>query len=167
MAEGVRFMRKGITKFSFVTTIAVPAIPTAAEINAGLNLTPQISTIAGLSWSNNPIQVPDMANTFVAQIGGEDTTEDTNMEFYALKRTATLTDLIFAGLVKGAVGYIVVAPQGIASGAGTFAVADKVDIWTVTITSKAKIYTADNEAAKYRVNFALTAVPTEDFAIAA
>jgi hypothetical protein len=158
----VRFMRKGITKFRWVTTLAVPTTPTSTEINAGVPMEPQIAAINGLSWANNPIQVPDMASAFVGQIPGEDTTEDTNFELYSLRGG---TDSIYSALTKGAIGYIVVAPAGIAG--ATFAVADKVDVWPAQISSRAKMYTADNEAGRYRVNWALTAAPTEDFALAA
>lgn len=158
-----RYMRKGTTRFYFVPTIAsATLVPTVSEITAGTRLDAQISAVNGFEFQNNPIQTPDMASTFTSQIPGEDSAADSNIEFYELTNgTDTIHDL----LDKGLVGYIVIFFKG-TTGASP-AIADKVDTWPAIIASNSRMYTADNEAAKYRVNFSLTAPPGFDLAIAA
>lgn len=149
-----RFMRKGTAKVYFVTTVAAfPAI-TAAEVGAGINVTPQIAELNGFSFSNNPISTPDMDSRFVTQVTGEDTAEQSSVVCYELKGG---TDTINAGLPKDATGYICIFYAGLAGASP--AAADKCEAFPVTISSNVRRYTAGNEAAQYQVNFAITAVP--------
>lgn len=150
-----RFMRKGITKVYFVPTIATPTAPTAAEITAGTSLTGQIAEINGFTFTNSPIDVPDMSSAFVKKIPGEDSVEDSNMSFYEDKTS----NPIRTALAKGTVGYIVIFPAGTA--AANPAVADKAEVWGCIIASSSRQYTAGNEAAQYRVVFTLTDPPVD------
>jgi hypothetical protein len=156
-----RFMRKGVTKVYFVPTIADTEGPTVAEITAGTPLTTAIAEITGFSFTNNPINTPDMGSSFVSKIPGEDTTDDSTITFYEDK----ITNPIRTALSKNTAGYIVIFGAGIAG--ATPAAADKADVWPVTVSSNSKVYTVDNDAAKYAVGFANTAPPSEDVAVAA
>jgi hypothetical protein len=149
-----RFMRKGKAKFYFVPTIVTKATPTVAEMTAGTNLSPQVAAVTGFEFANSPIQVPDFANTFTSQIAGEDTAADSNMEFYELTGG---TDTVHDALPKGTAGYIVIFYAGTAGASP--ANADKCEVWPVVVSSNARMYTADNEAAKYRVNYSITDTP--------
>ncbi len=152
-----RFMRKGTTKVFFVPTLAsYPASATAAAVNAGTNLTPQVMEMNGFSFSNSPISTPDMDSRFVTQVTGEDTAEASNLVMYEIKGA---TDTLRAALPKDAVGYIVIFPVGIAG--ATPAAADKAEIWPVVVSSNVRRYTAGNEAAAYQVNFAISSAPVE------
>jgi hypothetical protein len=42
---------------------------------------------------------------------------------------------------------------------GTPAAGDDCDVWPATVASSTRLYTADNEAGKYKVMFTLTAEP--------
>lgn len=156
-----RYMLKGVAKVHFVPTIANKAAPTVAEITAGDDITDDISAMNGFEFSNSPIQTPDLSTTFTNQIGGEDTAADSNMEFYA----RGTTDLTHDALVKGSAGYIVIFWQGYAG--SSHAAADKCEVWPATVTSNSRMYTVDNEAAKYRVNFSLTSPPSQSAVVAA
>lgn len=149
-----RFMRKGVTKIWFVPSIASPSLaPTAAEVNAGTDLTGQMAEVTGFTFSNNPIDTPDMSSSFVSKIGGEDATEDSSVTFYEDKTS----NPIMTAMAKGTNGFVVIFAAGIAG--ATPAAGDKADVWPVTITSNARQYAAGNEAAKYQVKFATTAPP--------
>lgn len=153
----VRYMRKGVTKLYFVPTIAsATLVPTATEVNAGTSLSPQMATLGGFSFANQPITVPDMDNTFEAKIPGQDAADDSNITFYELNGS----NPIYTALPKGTVGYVVIFPIGIAG--ATPAAADKADVWPVQVGSRTRQYTADNEAAKYMVSFTPTAAPGFD-----
>jgi len=152
-------MRRGNTKFYWVLTIANVNTPTVAEVTAGTPLSPQAAEVAGFEFANSPIMAPDFANAFTPQVPGEDTASESSFVFYDLGGT----DTIFTAQVKGASGYVVIAAKGLAG--ATPATGDKVEVWPATIGSKARQYTADNEAAKYRVVYNVTAAPTIDVAL--
>lgn len=152
-----RFMRKGITKVFLVPTIASGTLnATAAEVNAGTELTSEINEIGGFSFANNPIKTPDMSTAFVSQIAGEDSTEDSHITFYQRKGTDTLR----AAQPKGTAAYIVILYDGTAGASP--AAGDKCDVWPITIGSNAKMYSAGNDAATYKVTYILTAPPGVD-----
>lgn len=148
-----RFMRKGTTKIWFAPSLTNPAAPTVASVTGGTRLDTAIAEIAGFTFKNNPIDTPDMASTFVAKITGEDTVDDSSMTFYE----DDTANPIMTALSKGATGYVVIFYAGIAG--ATPASGDKCEVWPVTISSNARMYTADNEAAKFQVSFATTAAP--------
>jgi hypothetical protein len=150
-------MRKGVTRFYFVPTIASTAlVPTSTEVNGGTRLDTQVAEVNGFRYSNNPIQVPDMSTAFVSNIPGEDAVEDTNLTFYEDKTSNPIS----TALAKGTTGYVVVFYAGIAG--TSVAAGDKCDVWPIQVASNAHQYTAANEAAQYQVVFAPTAPPGEN-----
>lgn len=157
-----RFMRKGTAKVWWVPTIAdtVTLVPTAAEVNGGTELTASIAAINGFSFSNSPIDTPDMGESFVSKIPGEDTVENSSIEFYEKKTT----EVIRASQSKDSAGYVVIFARGIAG--ATPAAADECDVWPATIGSNSRMYSAGNEAAKFNVVYTLTGAPAEDVAVA-
>lgn len=151
-----RFMRKGIVKVWFVPTVASLPAMTTAEQGAGQELGDEgLTEVAGFGFTNNPISTPDMDNTFVSQIPGEDTAEQSSLTFYQDDTTSTIE----TALAKGTTGYIVFYYNGIAGGAP--AAADKYEIFPVTSSAVVRLYSAGNEAAQFRVDCAITAVPVE------
>jgi hypothetical protein len=170
MAQGTRFMRKGRTKFYFVTTIAdltPSASPTVAEILAGVDISKDIATVSGFSFASSPIDTPDFEDTFTKQIGGEDKAAESSFELYQRDRHDTNTDTIYEAMEKGDVGYVVIVPDGLEDTVAGLEIGDIVDVWPVEVTSKSKTYSADNTAAKYMVTFSMREVPTIDFALTA
>lgn len=148
-----RFMRKGITKVYFCPTIATPTAPTTAEITAGTALTGQVAELNGFTFSNAPIDVPDLSSAFVKKIPGEDTVEDSSIVFYEDKTTNPIS----TALAKGTVGFVVIFYAGTAG--SNPAAADKCEVWGCIIASNSRRYTAGNEAAQYEVVFTLTDPP--------
>lgn len=148
-----RFMRKGITKVFFVPTIAVKSAPTVVEITAGTDLTGQVAELNGFTFSNSPIDVPDLSSAFVKKIPGEDSVEDSSIVFYEDKTSNPIS----TAQAKGAVGFIVIFYAGVAGAAP--ATADKCEVWGVIIASNSRRYTAGNEAAQYEVVYTLTDPP--------
>jgi hypothetical protein len=156
----VRFMQKGTTRFYFLPTVAsVTLAPTAAEVTAGTRLDTQLGEVNGFSFSNNPITTPDMANTFVPSIPGEETADDSSLKFYEDKTT----NPIRTALAKGIVGYVAIFYSGIAGAAP--AAADKCDVWPIQVASNVRGYSAGNEASMYTVSFTATSAPGYDKAL--
>lgn len=145
-----RYTRKGVSKISFVVTIASQAAPTIAEINAGTDLTPQTNDVAGFSFENSPINVPDLATTFVPQIPGEDAAADSTLTFYDDDASSTIR----TALAKGNAGFIVLMPYGKTT-------TKRCEVWPVKSTGYNDEWTTGNESAKAHCKFAVTAAPNQ------
>ncbi|MEU7338711.1 hypothetical protein [Streptomyces sp. NPDC007074] len=146
----MRFNRKGVTKIKFLPTVASAALlPTRAEITAGTDYTQQINALEGWNITNQPIETPDMASTFVAKIDGDDTAADSSLTFY---EDNTLAD-IEEDLAKGTAGYMAIFSKGdVPSGKG-------LDVFPVKVASNSKGYSTGNEAAMITVQFVITDRP--------
>jgi hypothetical protein len=154
-----RFMRKGTTRFYYVPTIANATLnPTTAEVTAGTRLDTVLAEVNGFTFSNDVITTPDMSSTFDATIPGTDTSEDSSLVFYEDKTFASNTAK--AALLKGTTGFIVIFFQGVAGVSP--AAADRCDVWPILVAANVRLYTAGNEAAQWRADFAATATPQFD-----
>lgn len=150
-----RFMRKGTTKVYFVPTITSVSAATVAEVTAGTELGPELADVSGFAFTNNPISTPDMDNQFVSQITGEDTADQSSLTFYDDDTSSTIK----AALAKGTAGYVLFYYAGLAG--ATPAANDEYEAWPVTVSAAPRLFSAGNEAAQFRVDFAITAVPVE------
>lgn len=157
-----RFVRRGITKIYFASTITNISAPTLAEVTGGTDLSPHISAVEGFGWTNQPIETPDLGSTFVSKIAGPDQADDSSLEFYELREGSTE----FTLLAKGTTGFLVFASAGGTGPGGQVAVGDKVDVFPFEVAgTPSKLITVDNEAAKFRVGVSLTAEPAQNVAI--
>jgi len=150
-----RFMRKGVTKVYFVPTISSVTAATVAEVTAGTELGSELADVSGFAFTNNPISTPDMDNQFVSQITGEDTADQSSLTFYEDDTSTTIKD----ALAKGTAGYVLFYYAGLAGASP--AAADEYEAFPVTVSAAPRLYSAGNEAAQFRVDFAITAVPQE------
>ncbi|WP_093803893.1 hypothetical protein [Streptomyces sp. Wb2n-11] len=147
-----KYMRRGTSVFKFVPVIAASSmIPTRSELNGGSNLTEYIAGLDGWTQTNNVIETPDMADTFDSKIPGSDAADDSSMTFYEDEESATLETT----LAKGTSGYVVILRKGDVPASAS------MDIFPVRVASQSPQYTADNEAAKFVVNFTITSRPVQ------
>lgn len=152
-----RFLRAGITRMFLVPSIAsATLVPTAAEVNAGTELTAEVSTVTGFSFSNQTISTPDLKSTFESEIPGKDKADASDLEMYQRKGTDTLR----AAQAKGTAGFMVILFDGTA-GANP-AAGDKADVFPVSIASNSKVISADNVAAMYKATYTITDKPAQD-----
>lgn len=151
-----RYTRRGKSKILFLPTIANNAAPTRAEITAGTALTPQVAEVNGFSFSNSPIQTPDLENTFTSQIGGEDTAADSSLTFYDDDAAATIR----TALAKGTAGKILLLPYGDVA-------TKRAEVWPTTTTSVADEWSAGNDPARFTVQFSITSPPERNAVVPA
>jgi len=151
----------GTTKCWWVLTIASSTLAAvlATEVNAGVELTPQLSDLQGFSFDNTPIDVPDMSNPLITKIPGEDAIADCMLTFYEDK----VSNPAKTALVKGTIGFVVIFGYGIAGAIP--AIADKCDVWPVQVSSSARQYASGAAASKYIVKFAPRQAPVVDRAL--
>jgi hypothetical protein len=149
-----RFFRRGVSKFYFLPAVANLDAPTAPEIAAGKDLSPQIAAVNGFEYSNSPIDTPDFATTFTPQIGGEDKAANSSFELYDDDSSSTLR----TATIKGTAGFVLLAPYGAAT-------TKRAEIWPATVIAQSDRYTTGNEAAKFMVQFSITARPHQNGAM--
>lgn len=147
-----KYMRRGTSIFKFVDAIADPAmVPDRTELDGGTDLTEAIAAVDGWSQTNNTIETPDMADTFDSKIPGSDAADDSSMTFYEDEETETIE----TALAKGTVGYVVILRKG------DVPASNSMDVFPVRVASQSPEYTADNEAAKFTINFVITSRPLQ------
>ena len=104
-------MRRGITKFFFLSVIADPGnVPVRPELSGtnATDLSGAIADIAGWSLANSPIDTPDMGSTLTTSIPGEDKADSSSLTFYEDQVTDTIETL----LKKGVRGFVVIMRKG-------------------------------------------------------
>jgi hypothetical protein len=153
-----RYFRRGTTKVYFEPTIADTDAPTEAELATATELSCELAEISGFSFSNNPIDVPDMCDVFVKKIPGEDAADDSSMTFYE-DSVSFASNTILSTLAKGTEGYILLFPYGLAG--ATPAAGDECEVWPVSVASNTREWNAGNEPARFMVEFTITDVPDQ------
>ncbi len=148
-------MRRGITKFFFLKTIADPGnVPVRTELTGSnaTDLSGAISDIAGWSLANSPIDTPDMGSTLTTSIPGEDKADSSTLTFYEDQAAETVETL----LAKGVTGFIVIMRKG------DIPASKSMDVFPVRVAGRAPAYTAGNDPAKFTVTFAISGQPNLD-----
>lgn len=152
-----RYTRKGVSKVFFCATLSSQTAPSiATDLTTANEITAAISEISGFQFSNDPINTPDLSTLFVSQIPGEDSAEDSAITYYDDDTTTTLR----TAQAKGNAGFIVLCPVGKVT-------SKRAEVWPVKSTGVNDEWTTDNEAARMRVQFAVTATPNQGATIAA
>ena len=151
-----RYFRRGTTKVYFEPTISDTDAPTEAELASATELSCDLAEISGFSFSNNPIDVPDMCDVFVKKIPGEDAAEDSSMTFYE-DDGGFAANTIQSTLAKATTGYVLLFPYGTAG--ATPANGDECEVWPVSVASNTREWSAGNEPARFMVEFTITDVP--------
>ena len=149
----------------FVTTVADYTAPTAAELNAGVDLTGFLPD-NGISTPSEGsiVDAGDMSSKYnktgSGTFGGQPVTAD----FY--RDSVKANDTAYATLPRGTVGYFAIAPRGLAT-KGTWAIGDAVDMWPVEVVTRNDGARTRNEMIRFSVTCAVPDVPEFDFDIAA
>lgn len=152
LAKPKKYMRRGTSKFYFVTSIAANSmIPTRSELSSGTQFSAFIAAMDGWTVANQEIDTPDMADTYDSTIPGSDKADTSTFTFYEDEEDADL-ETIFA---KGTTGYVVILRKGDIPGNNS------MDVFPIRVASQSPQYTADNEAAKFMVTCSITSRPLQ------
>ncbi|MFE2034275.1 hypothetical protein ACFXBB_13665 [Streptomyces scopuliridis] len=153
-----RFMRRGVTKFLFLTTIqASTGVPGRPDLTAGTDVSEAVADVEGFALENTPLDTPDMASEFTGNIPGEDKADNSSLTFYEDKKDETLEAL----LSKGVEGWVVILRKG------DVPESKSMDVFPVRVGSRSPSYTTAAEPAKFKVSFNITSKPIQDIAIPA
>jgi hypothetical protein len=147
------YVHEGMTKVSWVPTVADPSAPTVAELGAGTDIT-ELLTKDGLniSLSQNMVDNSSLAETFDAQVVGSWGGSVT----LTIKRDND-TDAGWALFTHGEIGNLVVR-RGVAYDTAWTA-ADDVEVYPAQSGEPVPNATAANAQATATVEMAVTAQP--------
>lgn len=155
ITASTRYTSRGKTKCYWVVSIANPAGPTRAELNAGTDLSSQVADRSGWSVESDMIETPDLATRYTSTIPGPIKAEDSSLTMYASTNGVDARAL----MPRDATGFIVWMDGGdVAS--------NKMDVYPVTVTSVSKQREVDGKDADTLVfSYAITSVPSENITV--
>ncbi len=161
LVHAARVYPPGTAEVAWVASISDKDAPTAAELNAGVDLTGFVRGLPNIPETGNTADISDLSSGFnkraAASYGGDTLTLEAYMD--------DGTDTAYDTLIRGTAGHVVVADYGLAT-TGTFAVADEVWVYPVTIISRGKGVPGRDEDEFFISECAITDVPNEKYAVA-
>jgi hypothetical protein len=155
ITASTRYYRPGLTQVNFAPAVANKAAPTRAEINAGTNLSPEVSAIDGWQQTSNFIDAPDLVSSFVPKVAGGVEAGDSSLTLYSSSNSIDVRSL----LPRGTVGFIIMLDESDTAGR-------RMDVYPVTVGSQAKLRDL-GEVAQIQISFAITSSPAENVTIPA
>lgn len=155
-----RFNRRGTEQVRLVTAIVDPAAPTAAEIDAGVDLHPVLRSLTGFTTSVEDLDAADQSSDFNKTIPGGETPEASAMTFYGGDDDADTEETVRAAFIEGTERYVVFTPRG-APVAG-----DPADVFPVRIKANNDDKTVENAAATFTVQMSIYESPNKQVTIA-
>lgn len=155
IAKTTRFFAPEVSKIVFCPTVANKNSPTRAEINAGKELSGEVSTVNGFTVTSNMINAPDYGSRFDSQNAGRTQVANSDLTFYQSQDTNDIRTV----LPRNTTGFILMMWGGDVP-------TQKMDVFPVTVTSAGKAI-HDNADADIQVQFAITSTPAEDVTIPA
>jgi len=153
LTPSTRYIPPGVTQYYWVASIANKNSPTRSELNAGTDLTGEINAVSGFSYSNSPVETPDLGSTFTSKIPGLNAADDSSLTFYLSQSGTDVRTL----LTKGLTGFIVIFSEGDLPG-------KVMDVYPVSISAAPKQRTM-SDPSHIMVNFTITSIPVENIAV--
>jgi hypothetical protein len=153
MTASTRYSPIGITKVYFCSAIANKLAPTRGELNAGTDLTGEVSDIGGWQPTSASVDTPDLLNRFVGSVPGRITADESSLTFYRSSNSVDVRGL----LPRDTVGFVVFLDEGDVA-------ARKMDVFPITVASAPKDRSME-EAGRIVVNFKISSTPAENVAI--
>jgi hypothetical protein len=155
LASSTRYYPPGTRQVYWVPSIASKDAPSRAELDAGTDLTGEVSAMAGFDPTSATVDTPDLSTRFTSQIPGAITVSASTITLYASDDSQDVRQV----MPRDTSGFIVVFWEG--------DVADNLmDVYPVRVTAAPKDVTT-TDAESITVNFAVTSEPAENVDIPA
>lgn len=152
-----KYAPPGVSEVAFTQTVSDYTAITAAEANAGTDLTAFIRTLPTIPRTANLVDVATLDSKFEKRQVGTRGGDVISLEI--LRDDGT--DTAYTTLVEDTAGYLIVARKGLAT-AGTFATSDVVDVFPVTVASVADGNPGRNDPDFAVVELAVTSDPSRN-----
>ncbi|CAG6392776.1 hypothetical protein NMG29_06655 [Streptomyces cocklensis] len=155
ISQSTRYYRQGISKVLWVPSIATLSAPSRAELNAGIDLSPEISASSGWEVTGNTEDTNALGSRFTGKVPSNTTAGDSSLTFFA---DATSVD-VRTVLLRGDFGNVVWMDEG-------DVVNYLMDVFPVQVTGVPKQRDI-SAVAGIMVNFATLREPAENVSIPA
>lgn len=157
ITASTRYFDRGTSRCYYLPTVAAANLtPTRAEMNAGTDLSNEISDLSGWMVSAEQIDTPSLGTVFTGNIPGPTSASDSSLTLYASSNSVDVRAL----LPRGTAGYIMWLDGGDVPG-------NKADVFPVRVRSNGKQRSLGNEAAKIEVQCSITQTPGENVTVPA
>jgi len=157
ITASTRYFDRGTTKCYYLPAVAASNLtPTRAEMDAGTDLSNEVSDINGWMVSAEQIDTPALGTVFTGNIPGPTSSPESSITFYASSNSVDVRAL----LPRGTSGYIMWLDGGDVPG-------NKADVFPARVRSNGKQRSLGNEAAKIEVQFSITNTPGENVTVPA
>lgn len=154
-----RIISNGEVLIFWVVTIADTTAPTVAEIAAGTDITPFLSSM-DTPLDGDAVDSSDLSSAFNKTVAGK-FGGSVNASMYRDDTADTAFDLF----PRNTTGFAVIRRFG-GSGVAIMA-ADDVDVWNLRVITRSDVALDDNTVQSFEVNFATLDEPDIDVAVAA
>lgn len=154
----VRYIPEGVTHFYWVTTMASYLTPTRAELDAGVDLTPEVAAAGNWGTTSAAVDAPDLKSKFISTVPGLITIDGPTLSIY-LSETGDASD-VRSVLPRDTAGYLVKFPEGDVA-------ANTMDIFPAKVAALSKPTALGGTVAVAELTFTVTAEPAENVAVPA
>lgn len=155
ITQATRYFAPGISKCYFVPTIANPASPTRAELDAGTDLSGEVQGIDGWSVTSDTADTPDLDSRFVGKLPTTTSADDSSLTFYSSQDGQDVRSL----LPRNTRGFIVWMDEGDDPSL-------TMDVYPVLVSAAPK-QRSMSDPAMIQVTFVVTREPQENVPIPA
>jgi hypothetical protein len=154
----MKFFRRGTSKVRLAAAAPADMLePTTTEVNAAVDLSPDIASMDGWTIENQAIPTPNLASAFTTSIPGEDTTGNPTLNIYEDDDDMATWE----ALARGTEAWLYLLPHGVAA-------TKPVETWPVRVGARNRQWdAAGNVAAQFIVGFAVPEVPEVDGVVTA
>lgn len=150
-----KFIHPGVTTILFVPTIADVEAPTRTELDAGTNLTEEVTATTGWQQTSTRTTYQPLGSTFTPSIAGRRTVEDSSL---TLPQDLAGED-VRTIMPRGTTGFVVIMHGGDVTDS-------PMDVWPIQVSSLGKAVSNEgSEIANIVVSCAIPSEPAEDIPI--
>lgn len=165
-----RYQHTGLLGVIWAPAVANIAAPTAAEGAAGTKLSAYLVR-NGLKTpaTGSVIDASDVSSLFNSTAPGTYGGDAAELTCHRGSIKAGTDDVAWTTLARGSIGFLIVGRSGFAQPTnglgnpiGTLTAADRVEVYPVTVISRAMLDIADNETARFTAMLAITSTPNDN-----
>lgn len=153
----------GNTRVTYASAIANIALPTAAELNAGILLQSFLTAdgLNGFEATSAEVDTTALASTFDTKSIGRDSFSGTMLRF---KKQTYGSDTVFSTLIRGTAGFIIIR-RGILE-TTAWASAQAVEVYPIICGQTKFLTPTANSIQKYEIPTPITSAPNLRAAVA-
>jgi hypothetical protein len=153
-----RYIPESVTHFYWLTACADISAPTRDELDAGIDLTPEVAAMGNWGVTSAAVDAPDLKSRFVPQVPGLITIDGPTLSVY-LSEDNDAAD-VRSVLPRDTPGFMVKLPEGDITG-------NTMDVFPARVASLSKPTALGGTVAVAEVTWTVTAEPAENIAVPA